>query len=158
MVLWSLLGIGALVVFSLLVIAKVPLSYNLRNLTVRWRITLLTALAFTLVTALLIVMLAFVNGMNRLTSGSGQPGNVLILAEGATDESFSNLNIADVAEIEVQPDVVRGKDGRPMASRETYMVVNQPVPPDAPPGRPKRRFLQLRGVERLPADLQRVEG
>ena len=147
MIVWSLLGVGALLVFALLVIAKVPLAYNLRNLTVRWRTTVLAALAFTLLTALLVVMLAFVNGMKRLTTGSGQPGNVIVLAEGATDETFSNLNIADLAEIEVQPDVVRGKDGRPMASRETYMVVNQPVPADAPPGRPKRRFLQLRGVE-----------
>jgi hypothetical protein len=146
-VIWTLLSVGALLVFALVVLAKVPLAYNLRNLTVRWRTTVLTALAFTLVTALLIVMLAFVNGMNRLTAASGQPGNVLVLAEGATDETFSNLNIADLAEIEVQADVVRAKDGRPLASRETYMVVNQPVPADAPPGRPKRRFLQLRGVE-----------
>jgi len=158
MVLWSLLGIGAVLVFVLMVITKVPLSYNLRNLKIRWRTSAMAALAFTLVTALLIVMLAFVNGMNRLTAGSGQPGNVLVLAEGATDESFSNLNIGDVAEIEVQPDVVRGEDGRPMASRETYMVVNQPVPADAPPGRPKRRFLQLRGVEdaRLSAEVHNL--
>jgi ABC-type lipoprotein release transport system permease subunit len=158
MVLWSLLGIGAVLVFVLMVITKVPLSYNLRNLKIRWRTSAMAALAFTLVTALLIVMLAFVNGMNRLTAGSGQPGNVLVLAEGSTDESFSNLNIGDVAEIEVQPDVVRGEDGRPMASRETYMVVNQPVPADAPPGRPKRRFLQLRGVEdaRLSAEVHNL--
>jgi len=147
MLIWILLVAAAVFVLALAVSARVPLAYNVRNLTVRWRTTLLTGLAFTLVTALLVVMLAFINGMKRLTTASGQPGNVLVLAEGATDETWSNLNVGDLAEIEVQPEVVRGKDGRPMASRETYMVVNQPVPPDAPPGRPKRRFLQLRGIE-----------
>jgi ABC-type antimicrobial peptide transport system permease subunit len=33
-----------------------------------------------------------------------------------------------------------------MASRETFLVVNQPTP-DPAGGRPKRRFLQLRGIE-----------
>src|SRR5438270_546799 len=72
-------------------VQKVPLSYNVRSLSVRWKTTVMTALAFTLVTALLIVMLAFVNGMNRLTQGSGQPGNVMVLSDGATDEVMSNL-------------------------------------------------------------------
>src|SRR5688572_13009022 len=48
---------------SLLPVRKVPLRYNLRNLQVRWKTTLVTALAFTLVTALMTVMLAFVTGM-----------------------------------------------------------------------------------------------
>src|SRR5262249_1798716 len=84
-------AITVLVLFALVFIGKVPLSYNLRNLVVRWRITFLTALAFTLVVGLLTVMLAFVNGMTRLTEASGQPGNVIVLSDGATDELFSNL-------------------------------------------------------------------
>src|SRR5260370_266200 len=43
---------------ALMIVGRVPLSYNFRNLTVRWRMTLLTALAFTLVISLLTVMLA----------------------------------------------------------------------------------------------------
>ena len=46
-------------------VARCRFSYNIRNLMVRWRTTLLTALAFTLVVALMTVMLAFVNGMYR---------------------------------------------------------------------------------------------
>ncbi len=72
---------------------KVPLSYLVRNLTVRWRTTLMTALAFVMVISLLTVMMAFVNGMYRLTQASGQPGNVMVMADGATDESFSNLDL-----------------------------------------------------------------
>src|SRR5437868_5216278 len=68
---------------------NVPLTYNLRNMFVRWKNTAVTGVAFTVVIALLIVMLAFISGMNRLTEGSGRPGNVMVLQDGSTDESFS---------------------------------------------------------------------
>src|SRR5215467_10546964 len=73
---------------AVLLAPRVPLSYNFRNLVVRWRTTLLTALAFTLVVGLMTVMLAFVNGMYALTKGSAVAGNVIVLADGATDEVF----------------------------------------------------------------------
>ncbi len=141
-----LLGISLGLVLLLLVVNRVPLSYTLRNLTLRWRTTLMTALAFTLVVGLMVVMLAFTTGMRRMTEGSGQPGNVLILAEGALDEAFSNLNVDDLHELEILPDVRRDdKSGQPLASRETYLIVKQPVP-HPKPGRPNSRFLQVRGI------------
>jgi len=109
------------------VLKRVPFTYNLRNLVVRWRITLLTALAFTLVVGLMTVMLAFVNGMYKLTASSGVPNNVIVMADGATDELFSNLGYGDVKEIELWPQVLRDDDGKPLASWEVYVVVNQPI-------------------------------
>ncbi len=47
------IGIIALVMVGLLAIGKVPLGYNLRNLVVRWWMTLLTGIAFALVIGLL---------------------------------------------------------------------------------------------------------
>ena len=64
----------------------------------------MTALAFTAVIALLTVMMAFVHGMKRLTEETGQPGNVLVLSDGATDEIISNLTIGDLSEIENLPE------------------------------------------------------
>lgn len=125
--------------------AKVPLKYNIRNLKVRWWTTLLTALAFTLVIGLLTVMLAFVNGMYALTESSGQPANVLVLSEGATDEAFSNLGFADLGDIETQTGIVR-ENNQPLTSREVYLSVSQPIENPAA-GRPGRRFLQIRGVD-----------
>ena len=122
-----------------------PAQLQLFNLLVRWVTAGMTAAAFVLVVGLLIVMLAFVNGMYHLTQTSGQPGNVIILADGATDEQFSSLAMADIGDIENQPGI-RVMNGRPMVSRETYIVVNQPIE-NPPPGRQKRRFLQVRGVD-----------
>jgi putative ABC transport system permease protein len=145
---WSLapLAIGVAVVGLLVLLGQVPVRYNVRNLSVRWRSTLLTGVAFTIVIALLTVMLAFVNGMYKLTQGSGQPGNVIVLSEGSTDETFSNLGITDVGDVELQPGVLRDENGRPLCSRETYIVVNQPVRVRQP-GRPRGRFTQVRGVQ-----------
>jgi ABC-type antimicrobial peptide transport system permease subunit len=135
---------------------RVPLQYNVRNLLVRWRITILTALAFTLVIALMTVMLAFVNGMYALTAGSGQPGNVMVLADGATDELFSNLGYDDSSDVAEQPQVLRDNHDRPLCSMETYLVVSQVIP-GAPKGGKQRRFVQVRGVDD-PAMSGRVHG
>jgi ABC-type antimicrobial peptide transport system permease subunit len=142
---YGLAGAG-LTVLLLAAVGKVPLAYNYRNLVVRWRITFLTALAFTLVVALLTVMLAFVQGMYRLTEGSSQPGNVLVLSDGATDEAFSNLGYSDIGDVEREPGVLRDEDGRALCSKEVYIIVNQPIP-NAKPGERQRRFTQIRGVE-----------
>src|SRR4029079_12681186 len=81
--------IGLALVVLLAIVGRVPLRYNIRNLTVRWLTTLMTGLAFTLVIALMTGMLAFVNGMFHLTEQSGQPGNVMLMSEGSTDEAFA---------------------------------------------------------------------
>ncbi|MBA4186713.1 MAG: hypothetical protein C0467_01720 [Planctomycetaceae bacterium] len=172
----------------LLLIGKVPLTYNLRYLWVRRRDTFLTAVVFTVVVALVIVLLAFVNGMYQLNESTGVPGNVLVLSEGSTDEIFSNLGYSDVGNVareEVKADaqgrpfpkpigvqlLTPGPDGKPligadgklvplpadapaslrdrplyMASSETYMVMNQPVP-TKPGEQARRRLLQVRALE-----------
>ena len=103
-------------------LGKVPLNYSLRNLLVRWRTTLLTALAFMLVIGLMIVMLAFVNAMSHLTEKSGQPGNVIVLSDGAIDELFSNFKYSEASDVERQPGVMRDENKQPLCSRETYLV------------------------------------
>jgi hypothetical protein len=143
--------LGGLVFFALLMVGlavfgKVPLSYNVRNLLVRWRVTLLTAFAFTAVVGLMTVMLAFVNGMYRLTQNSGVPGNVMVMNEGATDELFSNLGYQDLGNLRTWPGVVRDEDGNYMAAWELYLVFNQPIPGAKKGGR-QRRFLQIRGLQ-----------
>lgn len=138
-------GAALLGLIALFFLVQIPVQYLVRNLTVRWRTTAMTALAFVLVISLLTVMMAFVNGMYRLTQSSGRPGNVMILADGATDESFSNLAILDIGDIENQPGILREND-KPLCSRETYLVVNQPLQ-NPTPGRPKSRFTQVRGLD-----------
>ncbi len=168
----TLLVSAVLIVVLLLqlagVVKRVPLGYNVRNLMVRWRITVLTGLAFILVVGLTTVLLAFVNGMYALTKGSSVPGNVMILADGATDEVFSDLGYGDIGKlpsefsryIKMMPSP-NGQD-RMMFSWELFQVINQQIP-NAKPGGRQRRFVQVRGVEEPEVsgavhDLQFYEG
>lgn len=95
----------------LLLIGRIPLAYNFRYLWVRRRDTILTAVVFTVVVALVVVLLAFVNGMYKLNEGTGVPGNVLVLSDGATDELFSNLGYSDVSNV-VQVVATEDEKGR----------------------------------------------
>src|SRR5262249_17946488 len=130
----------------------VPFSYNIRNLMVRWPTTLLTAVAFVLVVALMTVMLAFVNGMYVLSNGSSVPGNVMVLQDGSTDEIFSDIGQVDIKKLEnyeshpyvKSADLNRGKK-EALVSFELFQVINQELPNAAETGR-QRRFIQVRGI------------
>jgi putative ABC transport system permease protein len=163
----------------LLLIGKVPLTYNLRYLWVRKRDTALTAVAFTVVVALVVALLAFVNGMYKLNESTGVPGNVLVMSEGSTDELFSNLSRGGDIDNALKSNVYADSSGKPvgapgkgvgvarvtksgtavtrlpadapkdlpnaepLASYESYLVLNQAVP-TKPGEQPRRRFVQMR--------------
>lgn len=138
-------GCGIMVLLT--VWGRVPLRYNLRNLSVRWQTTLLTALGFVLVIGLLTVLLAFVNGMYVLTMSTGQPGNVLVISEGFQDETISNLPNDTVNDVMLQQCIRRDDDGRVWASPETYLIVVQPFENQQTGRVAGRRFLQVRGID-----------
>ena len=138
----------AAVVYRVIPGPNVPLSYNFRNMMVRWKNTVVTSVAFVVVIGLLVTMIAFVAGMYRLTQSSGRPGNVMVLQDGATDESFSNLPPG--AEVELLPSdvrdlILRNDKGTYLATKEVYVIVNQPIP-NAPSTGKQRRFVQMRGM------------
>ena len=122
----------------------IPLSYSYRNLRVRWKTTLMTASAFTLVVAALVVMLAFIRGVEEACAASGEPENVLLLAKGDNDEVMSQLNHVVVSQAENTRGVARDAANQPLASRELFMVLQHQ---DEKTG--AYHFLQLRSV--LPA-------
>src|SRR5579884_3303101 len=136
------------VLLALFFTGRVPIGYNVRNLIVRWPMTLLTGLAFTLVIALLTVMHAFVNGMGKLTEESGHPDNVIVLADGANDESFSNLPLNETSDVALQPGIKRwkeheqDKEATPLCSRELFVIGTMPIAPAAG----KASVQQMRGV------------
>ena len=119
----------------------VPVSYNYRNLLVRWKTTLMTASGFTLVVAALVVMLAFINGIQTVCATSGEPENVLVLAKGNNDEVLSQLERDVVAQVESSKEVAVDSGGQTLASRELYMVVNH-----FNEKAQQHEFLQVRGV------------
>jgi putative ABC transport system permease protein len=143
---------GFFLLFALLLtFGKVPIGYNLRNLVVRWKTTLMTSLSFTLVVALMTFMLAYLNGLFQITGNAAVPGNIVILSAGAIDETMSNLGNASssnpiyLLNEEQKQYIARDERGRPIVSLEAYMPGNQPIPESAGSGR-RRRFLMIRGL------------
>ncbi len=144
--LWAPLAFFLVLMLFLLVVGRVPIQYTVGNLTTRWQATSLTAAAFTIVVAVLVGLVAFVNGIYALTSNSAVRENILLMSEGSTDEGFSNLQPSNVDDVDSQEGIAR-VDDTPLVSRETYMVVTQPLPEELwRRGGPRRRFLQLRGI------------
>ncbi len=129
----------------------VPIRYNVRNLLVRWKTTLLTALGFMMVVALLEVMLAFVQGLVALSKKTGPEGNVIVLRFGTNDELMSELDIdlvhSTLASQWGQHEAVLRDGDKPRVSMEVYSLATQELPERGPGGRAEYRFLQIRGVD-----------
>jgi ABC-type antimicrobial peptide transport system permease subunit len=143
--LYILFAVSIAFVILLLLVNRVPLNYTLRNLTVRWITSALTLLAFIIVVGLMVVMLAFTTGMKRMTEDTGEPTNVLVLSEGSDDEVVSTITAEAAGDLEGLPLVASADAKTKLASRESYLIVNQPVL-NLRPGKPRGRFLQVRGV------------
>ncbi|MFY7875032.1 MAG: ABC transporter permease, partial [Pirellula sp.] len=124
--------------------AKIPIGYNLRNLIVRYRTTLLTSVAFILVTGVLTGLMGFINGLKRLAQATGNPANVIVLSQGSTEEAVSNMPFENMGDIAQQEGVERRND-EPLCSRESYLVLSLPIA-EPIPGSPTRRLLQVRGL------------
>jgi ABC-type lipoprotein release transport system permease subunit len=119
----------------------VPVAYNSRYLMVRWKTTMMTAAGFTLVVAAMIIMLAFVNGVEKVCKTSGEPENVIVLNKGNSDEVLSQLNNNIVTQVEHTDGVLRSSNGQPVASRELFMVLHH-----YRTSTEEYQFLQVRGV------------
>lgn len=147
-VLLSVLASVLAIIVSILPITKVPFRYNLRNLQSRWKTSIVTALAFTLVIALVVFMLAWVKGIDRLTETSGHPGNLILLSDGATDEAWSSMPDAAIEQLpdDLQRYVARLPDGKTMLSKEVYVLSVQELPGETR----RRRFVQVRGLADMP--------
>jgi hypothetical protein len=69
-----------------LVHAGIPFSYNIRNMILRKRLTLMTALGIALTVTTTVFLMMLLAGMRKAFVSSGDPLNVLVLRKGSTSE------------------------------------------------------------------------
>src|SRR5436190_8228419 len=125
----------------------IPIAYNLRNLVVRKTTTLMTAFGIALTVAVLLAILALVNGLRVTLASSGDPMHVIVVRKGANSELVSGFTRAQFQDLKFKPGIATGRDGQPLASLELLTVVNL-VNVDAPNGvNVSVRGLQPAGVE-----------
>lgn len=102
----------------------IPIAYNLRNLVVRKTTTIMTALGIALTVAVLLAILALVNGLRTTLTASGDPLNILALRKGSDSELVSNFTRAQFQDLKFKPGIATGRDGQPLASLEVVTVIN----------------------------------
>jgi putative ABC transport system permease protein len=102
---------------------KIPLSYNLRNLFARRATTLMTALGIALTVAVLLSILAMVEGLRSSLAATGHPLNLLVMRKGATAELNSNVTQEQFQTIKVKPGIARLPNGEPAVSLEVITVI-----------------------------------
>src|SRR3954470_4069636 len=102
----------------------IPLSYNLRNLVVRKTTTLMTALGIALTVAVLLAILALVDGLKATLSTSGNPLHVIVLRKGSDSEIVSTFSRAEFEALKFKRGTASGKEGPPLASLEMVTVIN----------------------------------
>ncbi len=102
----------------------IPISYNLRNLVVRKTTTLMTALGIALTVAVLLAILALVNGLRVTLGTSGDPLHVMVLRKGSDSEVVSNFTRTQFQDLKFKPGIATGSDGQPLASLEVVTSVS----------------------------------
>ncbi len=128
----------------------IPLSYNLRNLIVRKTTTLMTALGITLTVAVLLSVLALVNGLQTAFQSSGNPLQILVMRKGSNAELSSGVTREVYQDLKSMAGIARDGD-QPMASLEMVTVINLPSV-DSPQG----MNVTLRGI--LPLGIKMRDG
>jgi putative ABC transport system permease protein len=102
----------------------IPLAYNIRNLIVRKTSTIMTALGIALTVAVLLSILAMVNGLRTTLGVSGDPLHILVLRKGAESELTSVFSRPQFQDLKFKPGIATGRDGQPLASLEVITVIN----------------------------------
>ena len=101
----------------------IPISYNLRNLTVRKTTTLMTALGVALTVAVLLGIGTLVQGLRGSLSASGHPLHMIVMRQGATAELVSLVSKEKFDTLKFSPGIAQ-LNGEPMISHEVISVIS----------------------------------
>jgi putative ABC transport system permease protein len=105
---------------------SLPFSYNVRNLIVRWRVTMLAIGAIALVVAVLLVLISMAQGFRIALQATGTMENAILTQRGSTGELTSGIPRDHANFVMVDSRVQRDADGRPLASPEIFVVASLP--------------------------------
>ncbi len=103
-----------------------PLQYNIRNVFVRWRATLATVLGVALVVAVYILVQSLAAGLEKSNRNTGDPRNVMIVRQGSTAESSSQVTREQYRLLRDVPEIARDAQGQPLVSADIIVLVNLP--------------------------------
>jgi ABC-type lipoprotein release transport system permease subunit len=101
-----------------------PLSYNFRNVLVRWKVTVLAIGGIALVVAVLVVLMAMASGFRIALGATGSTRNGIVVQRGSGSELTSFFSREHRNLVEADPRIAKGKDGLPLTSPEIVIVAS----------------------------------
>src|ERR1017187_9967762 len=103
-----------------------PLTYNFRNVIVRWRATLATVLGIALVVAVFVLVQALATGLEKSAMNTGDPRNMMIVRKGSTAESSSQVSLQQFQTIRYWPQIAHDENNQPLVSADVVTLISQP--------------------------------
>jgi putative ABC transport system permease protein len=134
----------------------IPLKYNVRNLRVRWKTTLMTVLSTGLVVWSSCILFGLVEGLEHSLSISGDPLDLIVMRKGSSTETTGGFESISADELLTLPGIARDDEGHPLAAKE---LLNIPI---AQRQNGTKTNVIIRGVQRasrkLRPDFKIVDG
>ena len=88
-----------------------PIPYNVRNVFVRWRATLATVLGIALVVAVYVIVQSMAVGLEKSSSNTGGPRNLIVVRKGSSAESNSLISRSQPKALQNLPEIARNAQG-----------------------------------------------
>jgi len=102
----------------------IPLKYNVRNLRVRWKTTLMTVLGTGLVVWSSCILFGLVEGLEHSLTISGDPLDLIVMRKGSSTETTGGFETVKADEMLTLPGIARDNEGHPLAAKE---LLNIPI-------------------------------
>lgn len=102
----------------------IPLKYNVRNLRVRWKTTLMTMLGTGLVVWSSCILFGLVDGLEHSLTISGEPLDVIVMRPGSTNETTGGFESSKADQLLTLPGIARDETGLVLAAEE---LLNIPI-------------------------------
>ena len=103
-----------------------PIKYNVSNVLVRWRSTLATILGIALVVAVYVMVNALAVGLEKSSANTGDPRNLMIVRQGSTAESSSQVTLEQFRMIQYLEGVERDANDKPLATADVLVLISLP--------------------------------
>ena len=124
-----------------------PLYYNVRNVRVRWQVTLLAVVGIALVVAVFAVLMSMSQGFAAALRTTGRADNAIVVQRGSSSELTSAVPLADRNMIVVDDRVARDAAGQPLASWDIVVLLGLPRASDGQPANVTLRAVTPRAFE-----------
>jgi putative ABC transport system permease protein len=104
----------------------IPFKYTLRNLEERWVTTLMTVFATGLVVWACVLTFGMVDGLEHALRVGGDPLDLIVMRQGADNETSSYFEESNAKEIASLEGIARDESGQPLCSGEFVTILTKP--------------------------------